>query len=300
MKCYLINLDREPQRLQHMTALLRRVGVEFTRIAAVDKQSLSDTDLQTLVAHKPDRWSAFTPGELACFLSHRHCLERIAAGQDRYAAILEDDLHLAGNVGDYLNSEAWIPADADVIKLESGCYTLDNGGKIRINRNALPIVGDRKLYRIHSTNLGTGFYVVSRDFCRRILSRLAKYEESIDVLIFDHANGLASSLTIYQMLPAPGIQDSVRRGPKLEALKSGLIEARDIVLADGRDKPAPKPRGIAKLRREVVRPFRQLAKGCRVASATLVDWATTDLRWIDAYQFRDSDFADPATPGTHN
>lgn len=297
MKCYLINLDREPQRLQHMTTLLRRVGVDFTRIAAVDKQALSDSDFQALVAPKPDRWSALTKGEVACFLSHRHCLEQIAAGDHRYGAILEDDLHLAGNVGDYLNSEAWIPADADVIKLESGCYTVNNSGKIRINKNALAIVGDRKLYRILSTNLGTGFYVVSRDFCRRLLPRLAKYEESIDVLIFDYANGLANSLTIYQMFPAPGIQDSVRRGPKLEGLKSSLAEARDAVLADGRDKPSAKLRGIAKLRREIVRPFQQLARGYRTGSATLVDWATTDLRWVDAYQFRDSDFGDPTTGG---
>lgn len=278
-----------------MTTLLKRVGVEFTRVAAVDKLTLSDSDLQDLVTPKPDRWSALTPGELACFLSHRRCLELIAAGDDRYGAILEDDLHLVSNVGEYLNSEAWIPWDADVVKLESGCYTADNGGKIHINRNALSITGDRRLHRLHSTSLGTGLYVVSRDFCRRILPKLAKYEESIDVLIFDNRNGLANSLTIYQMLPAAGIQDSIRRGPKVDALKSTLIESRNAVLAVGRDKRPPKPRGIAKLRREVARPFLQLAGWLLPAPGRLLSWATTDLRWIDAYQFRDSDFADPAT-----
>jgi glycosyl transferase family 25 len=297
LKCYLINLDRAPQRLQYMTTLLDRVGVDFVRVAAVDKEVLSDVEFQELVAPKADRWSALTRGELACFLSHRRCLELIAAGEDSYGAILEDDLHLAENVSDYLCSEAWIPPDADVVKLESGCYTVNDRGRIRINKNGLNIVGDRKLFRIHSTHLGTGFYVVSREFCRRILSRMAKYEESIDVLIFDHQNGLADSLTIYQMLPAAGIQDSVRRGPKLDALKSTLIEAREMVLAVGRDRPPVKLRGVAKLRREVLRPFKQLARGCLSASETLIDWATTDFRWIDAYQFRDSDFADTTTVG---
>jgi glycosyl transferase family 25 len=280
-----------------MTTLLNRVGVEFVRVAAVDKEAISDAEFQELVAPKPDRWSALTRGELACFLSHRHCLELIAAGEDRYAAILEDDLHLAGNVRDYLCSDAWIPPDADVVKLETGCYTVNDSGRIRINRNGLNIVGNRKLFRIHSTHLGTGFYVVSREFCRRVLSRMAKYEESIDVLIFDNQNGLADSLTIYQMLPAPGIQDSVRRGPKLDALKSTLVEARDKVLAVGRDRPPAKLRGIKKLRRELWRPFKQLARGLLSASAILIDWATSDLRWIDAYQFRDSDFTDAATVG---
>jgi hypothetical protein len=99
------------------------------------------------------------------------------------------------------------------------------------------------------------------------------------------------------MLPAAGIQDSVRRGPKLDALKSTLIEAREMVLAVGRDRPPVKLRGVAKLRREVLRPFKQLARGCLSASETLIDWATTDFRWIDAYQFRDSDFADTTTVG---
>ena len=83
-----------------MATLLDRVGVDFVRVAAVDKEVISDLDFQELVAPKADRWSALTRGEVACFLSHRRCLELIAAGEDSYAAILEDDLHLAGNVRD--------------------------------------------------------------------------------------------------------------------------------------------------------------------------------------------------------
>lgn len=275
-----------------MTALLNKSGVGFVRVTAIDQQSISDMEYQDLVAPKPDRWSALTKGELACFLSHRLCLERIAAGDDQYGAILEDDLHLAGNVSEYLCSEAWIPPDADVIKMETGCYTVENRGKIQIDKNGLQISGGRRLFRLHSTHLGTGIYIVSRDFARRILTRMSRYEESIDVLIFDPSNGVADDLIIYQMLPAPGIQDSVRRGPKLEALKSGLVEDREEVLAFRRDMPAPKLHGGAKLRRELARPLRQLARWSAWAPGAFLAWATTDLRWIDAYECRESDFVD--------
>ena len=90
MKSYLINLDRDVARLAHMCDVFGRFGIAYERLAATDGASLQDPG------------SAITRGEMGCLSSHRRVLEKIAGGADRYAAVFEDDIHIARALVTYL------------------------------------------------------------------------------------------------------------------------------------------------------------------------------------------------------
>ncbi len=80
MKIYVINLDRQPERLVSVDSELKRSGLTYQRISAVDMNDLTSepSDLVTL-------------GVKACWQSHVKVFELISQGDEPYALILEDD-----------------------------------------------------------------------------------------------------------------------------------------------------------------------------------------------------------------
>jgi len=91
--CYLINLDRSPERLVNMHAHLSALGVQYQRVSGVDGMALDDAAFQQLTANNR-YYKPLTRGEVGCYLSHNkalHCFLDSGAG---YALILEDDVIL--------------------------------------------------------------------------------------------------------------------------------------------------------------------------------------------------------------
>src|SRR5690606_15402798 len=127
LQVYLINLDRATERLAHMQQAFNAAGIAFTRISAVDGRTLSEEDLKRFQTAE-GYWGWLTPGEIGCFLSHRLCWQTILDGNDNYAAIFEDDVLVGEEAEAILTSSAWIPADADIVKLESA------GSRIYVDR----------------------------------------------------------------------------------------------------------------------------------------------------------------------
>ena len=115
MKVYLINLDRHPDRLAHMREQLN--GIAFERIAAVDGR----TSRRRRKASRASSWPASkaigSPGVNSSPVRTTH------------ACFLEDDLHIWPGFGALIGSEAWIPADAHSIKLDTYLQTVELGDK---------------------------------------------------------------------------------------------------------------------------------------------------------------------------
>lgn len=198
MKAYCINLDRRPDRLAHMTALLARHGVAFERVAAVDGQ-----DRQVAAAAALCRpgmtGKRMSAGAYACFQSHRAVWRRLLASGAAHAMVLEDDLLIAEGFAAYLAPD-WLPADADLVRLET--Y------QTRLHRQVgpgLPAKG-RRLYRLRSRHAGTGCYVISRAAARRLLAATETVSDPVDETLFNEASPLFSGLAIYQMVPSPVMQ----------------------------------------------------------------------------------------------
>jgi glycosyl transferase family 25 len=198
MKAYCINLDRRPDRLAHMTALLDRHLVPFERVAAVDGQDRQVSAAAALcgVGLSGHRMS---PAAFACFQSHREVWRRLTASGAAHAMVLEDDLVIAPGFDAYLAPD-WVPADADLVKLET--Y------EVRLHRQAgpgLPAKG-RRLHRLRSRHAGTGCYVISRAAAVRLLAATETVRDPIDETLFSETSPLFAGLVIYQMVPSPVMQ----------------------------------------------------------------------------------------------
>ncbi|MDM7852774.1 glycosyltransferase family 25 protein [Pseudochrobactrum kiredjianiae] len=196
MKCYLINLDRSKDRLAQMDVEFGRLGLSFTRVAAVDGRLLSQGELDAVTA-PVRRWEIpMPPGEIGCFLSHKKCLEIIAQGEDDYAAVFEDDIVLSGQAQKILSDSDWIPADADLIKIETFNSVILLGESKKIQGT------DCKYARLLSKHLCTGGYIVSRSAAKRMLQFMQQISVPVDNLMFDPQYEMFSSLNIYQIYPA--------------------------------------------------------------------------------------------------
>lgn len=248
MKCLVINLDRSPARLAHVTAEFARIGVAFERVAAVDGQKRPEL---------AELSQQLTLTEIACFLSHKACWAIIAEGDDAYGAVFEDDTVLSATAGPLLADTSWIPADADVIKLETFFK------KTVIAMKRASVGHGFSLARLYGTHLGTAGYIVSRKAARDLLAATQDIGIPVDHVIFDPALATSSSKTIYQILPALCIQDQFL-SDNATGLPSLLNQERRIQWsASGRTKRRKKA-PLAKIAIEAKRIWWQIFDVCRL------------------------------------
>lgn len=195
MKVYLINLARSPERLLRMKEQFAKASIPFERVDAVDGKNLSNDEIAAIVCC-PSWTQPLTRTEIGCFLSHRKCLELLAAGEDRFAAIFEDDITLSKDAQRFFVSDDWIPADAELIKIES------QGKKVLTDKPAVTIAGRYTVAQLRSQHILAAGYIISRDCARKILCKMNNAASPIDHLLFTPSCGFFLQMTVYQVSPA--------------------------------------------------------------------------------------------------
>lgn len=260
MKCLVINLDRSGDRLAHMTAEFGRIGIPFERVAAVDAQQRPDLASIPLLAPRISDLR-LTGSEIGCLLSHRRCWEIIAAGDDPYCAIFEDDVVLCDGSEALLGDAGWIPADADIIKLETFLKKAVVGQGC-----SLPVDGF-SLSRLYSVHLGTAGYVVSRQTARDLLGETVDIGIPVDHIVFNPIFSDPARRRIYQMVPALCLQDQFL-GDRAAGLPSLLNQERlDQWLTSG---GKPKKTLKKKLMTEIQRLASQFHNALRLRKARII------------------------------
>ncbi len=199
---YLINLDRSADRLRFVTHRLDSLGLPFTRIAAVEGARLTADERAAFVAARPrDGKRSWRDGQIGCFLSHLDAWRRIAAGPDAYGLVLEDDIHLSDATPAILAELSWIPANADIVRLESTGQWLSLGPP-------LASAAGRPVRRIRSAAWGAGAYLLSRQAAAQLMTSDPALQTPADDFLFNLAgSAIAQSLTTYQVVPALAVQD---------------------------------------------------------------------------------------------
>jgi len=247
MQCYLINLDRAPERLKRMQELLDERGIRFERVAAIDGHLLSSDELERYRAQSPTG-QIMSIGDIACGATHISILRKIANGENEFGVIMEDDLHLSDDIGDFINSTAWIPQDADVIKMETYFQ------RTFVDSHGLKTFNNRRLVRLRGRHWGTAFYVIRKSAAQRVLSEFTAGLTCIDQYIFGEA---LKYLKVYQIDPAPSIQDTTSGTTTSSFLSSSIMIAPS---------KSVKKKGLAKLKREFNRALR------KIYSAAYIVW----------------------------
>lgn len=249
MKCYLINLDRSPDRLARMDQLLTSLGILYERVSAIDARTFTSEELARYHKQRPNG-KPLNQGDIACGATHLSVLKKIADGTDKYAVVMEDDLYFVEDVSILLKSSKWIPSDADIVKLET-CNQFTALGKRKIK-----IQEGRYASRLLGRHWGAAIYIISKDAAQEVLSAFTAGMDCID----NHMFGENSSIyKVYQVHPAVGVQGSVYM-PENEILTSDI---RPYIPAEisKNAMPATKAKGLRKIKRELLRAKTKMIDG---------------------------------------
>jgi glycosyl transferase family 25 len=206
LRCLVINLQRSADRLAHMSCVFTALGATFERIEAVDGAQLSEQIVTRVNA--ANRWiRPLVRPEIGCLLSHRACWQSVANGSAPFAAIFEDDVHLSSAAAPLLRSAQWIPASADLVKLET------RGRAVVVGRKSVSATPTHRLVRLFSFHDGLAGYVVSQRCARWLHEQTEHCVGPADQVIMNPQFGLFPQLQVWQLTPSVCIPDVLARAP---------------------------------------------------------------------------------------
>ena len=207
MKSYLINLDKDTERLAFFKANFDRLNIPFERVSAVDGRLFSEQAYQDFMKERPRDYNRpegkqWLRGQMGCFLSHYSVWQKIAESKHNFAAVFEDDIHISDDLKYILEDDFWIPDHVDVIRLETST------NRVRLDARATLSYAGHPAYQVKSTSWCAGAYIMHRRLAQQLVALPAKYHEPADVMFYNFSESIvARELTILQFNPAFCTQD---------------------------------------------------------------------------------------------
>ncbi len=203
MHVYVINLARRPDRRAFMQAQADRLDLQLDFIDAIDAQS--PTANLDEIEVRSGLHGQMSKGDLACTLSHRKFWRLFLETGEPYAVVLEDDAILSDDCAGFFATSDWVPAAADVVKLE-------RYGRPRpmfMDREPQPALS-RHVGRFYGKCAGTAGYVVSAAGARLLLASTTSVDDPIDQMMFNPGRSrLFGRLAPYVLEPAICEQEQV-------------------------------------------------------------------------------------------
>lgn len=218
MKGYLINLDSSRDRLEAFEQNLLERGferiadaplrwkkgdIEIERVSAVYGKAYTEEKLRRYIPTTVKFWDwmahELTPGEVGCFLSHRKVWHKIVEEAHPYAFVLEDDMIFSPEIMDFFNSDSWIPANAEFVKLDFSPVSKKHLYPVS---RPVGVVGDRKIVRMVGRTYGTGCYVISLPAAVSCLQCSERLPLPVDLFMFDARFDFAPKHQLYSVFPA--------------------------------------------------------------------------------------------------
>ena len=125
MYAYVINLARSVDRRAHITAELKKTGLDYEIITALDgRGSFLDLRDRTIVDPALTYMTQFLPGTAGAALSHLSAYRKIIADGLDEALVLWDDVTLPADLGSLADAVAAQLAGAEVALLSYGSLWL--------------------------------------------------------------------------------------------------------------------------------------------------------------------------------
>ena len=196
---WVINLDRDVERLQRIAAQLAPTGLAWTRLSAVYGRDLpADEQARLLDRDAYRRKHGMEPalGELGCYLSHVAVMRALLASPHRAALVLEDDVLLTPALVPVLQGLMAHPDRWDVVKLSQ----VHSGTPQRY----LEVAPGHHLAVMLSRCTGSSAYLVNRRAAQVYVDRLLPMTLPHDH-VFDQ--GWTFGLKVRMVTPTPCIHD---------------------------------------------------------------------------------------------
>jgi glycosyl transferase, family 25 len=200
---FVINLDRDTERLAHMNEQETRAGLRFERVPGVLGADVPAHMRPKFLRTDGSIASDLTPGEVGCYASHLRVYEIILARGIPFALVLEDDVVLGGDTIDtVMAAMSGLPRGWDLVKLcnepKKAVYSVTRLG------------GSRHVVRFVRQPLLAGAYLISANGARKMLMAGLRFQP-IDV---DLASPWVFGMDVYGVCPPPI--------PQLQTLASSI------------------------------------------------------------------------------
>lgn len=170
---YVINLDRDAERLESVRSNLANLGLAFERVPAVIGKELPDwrehVDLATYAWR--NRQDEPRPGEIGCYLSHLKAMETFLRTGAQWCVILEDDVEVLPPCAEVLRALG-TKDDWDLVKL----FHFHSGLPVR--KRALG--PDHHLVAHLGRTTSSAAYVVNRHAAQTLLKSMLPISEQVD------------------------------------------------------------------------------------------------------------------------
>jgi glycosyl transferase family 25 len=212
VRSYVINLARSPDRRTHIIDELKKTGLDYEIIAAVDGRDLDlsdaavvDSSLPFIDPSLPIVDIGLAAGTAGAALSHLSAYRKIIADGLDAALVLEDDVILPADLGSLADAVADQLASAEVVLLSvdspDPCKMSVEGSIQLPNSRLLALPIDICQPR------SAGAYIVTREACERMVKRLQPVRVQADAWCFFYREGLLDRVRCVVPLP-------VRKDPK--------------------------------------------------------------------------------------
>lgn len=193
----MLNLPRATGRRNLMIAETKQAGLNVHFTPCFDWKENCEEAFD-LYCQKHNAWGEFYSGHRATTISHCWAWKAFIDGDATHALIMEDDVYIAPETGEWINDLSWWPEDADIVKFESWVdprvvVLLDQAGTTFNNR---------LIRRMYSRHMGAAGYMITRQAAIRLLAMIP-FPMVIDHLLFNvNYSDFARTSNIYQIYPA--------------------------------------------------------------------------------------------------
>lgn len=191
---YVINLTRQPDRWDRMQSQANGLGLNLTRIDAIDRKTSSEISIRKQFSNSEN--SDVSLGDMCCTLSHYKAIHEFLASNREACIILEDDMTLSRAFADVVNlySEQLLDLGLDCIKLEHIPVTSSIKSKpIGTFVDVLAYKTHLKIFHLRSSYLGAGAYMITRDLAQKLIQKYPLPKLPIDQLLFSRIHNKAFS-----------------------------------------------------------------------------------------------------------
>ena len=198
MRAYVINLARSLDRRAHITAELKKTGLDYEIVTGVDGR---DLDLHDSTAIDPSFLTRIVcpAGSAGAALSHQSVYRKIIADGVNEALVLEDDAILPADLGSLANAVADQLAGAEVALLSVDSpelFTMSLEG-------SMPLPSARLLALPIDINQprSAGAYIITREACERMIKCMVPIQVQADTWWFFYREGVLDRVRCVAPLP---------------------------------------------------------------------------------------------------
>ena len=203
---FVINLDRVPDRWCQMNSRFKELEIPVERISAVDGSLFTDGIPSCYTGATVRYPRLMSAGEVACFLSHRKCWERLLDSSEDWALCMEDDLVISERARQFMQSADWIPSQVKILQLSTlryNCTGRNRKQKIKIDDKTdlvMPLL---------PSPVGTQAYLISREAAQWAVEHSEKFNCPVDEFLFSLWFEMANRFPTWRISPVCVVEKQI-------------------------------------------------------------------------------------------